>query len=164
MALLPIAPINRIAMRIKEIGETVDYADLAGVTDSVTVRHARKRHPVRGDRPCHTIIFVGDEAVPGETGLNAFEILREAIFDIQSDIDVPSDDETGLVMLGRFNAALVQALRPDLLGLIDDVIEGDIDPEDQGQAEDGRLVRSLKVRYRVSSENGNVLFTAEENG
>lgn len=166
MALLPMAPIDRIAIRMKEIGETVDYADLAGVNGSVTVRHSRKRHPVRGDRPCHTIIFVGDEAVPGETGLNAWEILRQATFDIQSDLDVPAEDETGLITLGRFSAAFVQALRAEgstLLGLVDWVSEGDIEPEDRSQPEDGRLVRSLDVMYRVRSDDGNALLAAEEN-
>lgn len=163
MALLPMAPIDRIAIRIKEIGEEVDFADLAGVSGTVTIRHSRKRHPVRGDRPCHSIIFVTDEAVQGETGLNAWEVARRAVFDIQSDLEISAEDETGLVALGRFSAALVQALRPDLLGLVDDVIEGDIDPEDRAQAEDGRLVRSLEILYRVRSDHGNILLTAEEN-
>lgn len=164
--MLPMAPIDRIAIRMREIGEVVDYATLAGIDAPVTVRHSRKRHPVRSDRPCHTIIFVGDEAVAGETGVNAWEIARRAVFDIQSDLDVPSDDETGLVALGRFSAAFIRALRQEgsvMLELVDWVAEGDIEPEDRAQPEDGRLTRSLDVLYRVRSDDGNVLLTAEEN-
>ncbi len=166
MPLLPISPTDRIEIRMREVGETVDYLDLAGIAEPVTIRHSRKRHPVRGDRPCLTLIFVGDVAVEGETGLNAWEVARRATIDVQADIDVASDDPTGRVALGRMLAAFVGALRAEgsaMLTLIDDVIEGDIDPEDRAQAEDGRLVRSLDLLYRVRSDDGNVLLTAEEN-
>lgn len=166
MALLPMAPTDRIEIRMREVGEAVDFLDLAGIAEPVTIRHSRKRHPVRGDRPCLSLIFVGDVAIEGETGLNAWEVARRMTVDVQADIDVPSDDVTGRVRLGRFLAAYVGALRAEgsaLLSLIDDVIEGDIDPEDRAQAEDGRLVRSLDLLYRVRRDDGNVLLTPEEN-
>lgn len=164
--LLPMAPTDRIEIRMREVGEGVDFAALAGVMSPVTIRHSRKRHPVRGDRPCVTLIFVGDVAVEGETGLNNWEVARRATFDLQADIDVPSDDVTGRITLGRMLAAFVGALRSEgsaMLALVDDITEGDIDPEDRAQAEDGRLVRSLDLLYRVRADDGNELLTAEEN-
>ena len=167
MPLLPMAPTDRIEIRMREVGEGVNYAELAGIAAPVRIRHSRKRHPVRGDRPCITLIFVGDAALDGETGLNAWEVARRATFDIQADIEVSSDDVTGRVTLGRMIAAFVGALRAEgsaLLALVDDVIEGEIDPEDRAQAEDVLLVRSLDLLYRVRSDDGNILLTAEENG
>lgn len=166
MPLLSMAPTDRIEIRMREVGETVDFFDLAGVAEPVTIRHRRKREPVRGERPCFTLIFVGDVAVEGETGLNAWEVLRRATFDLQADIDVPGDDVTGRVTLGRMLAAYIGALRAEgsaMLTLVDDIIEGDVNAEDRAQAEDGRLVRSLDLLYRVRRDDGNVLLTAEEN-
>lgn len=175
MAMLPPAPYSRILRAIAKDAASVDYHDLAGIPGVFTIRHKRKREPVRGDRPCHTLIFVRDEYVQGETGHTTDEIVRLVTVDIQTDIElspVQSDatdspeDTTGLETLSRAQAATIRALRdPDseTMKLVDWITEGDVEPEDRAQAEDGRLVRSLVLQYRVSSIDGNVLLAAGEN-
>jgi hypothetical protein len=175
MPLLPSAPFDRILLAMEKDAEGVDYLDLAGVPGPFKIRHRRKRNPMRGERPCHTLIFVGDEAVQGETGLSTGEIVRLLTVDMQTDMELPvvlseaidaPDDKTGLATLSRTQAAAIAAMRhpeSETMKLVDWVIEGDVEPEDRAQAEDGRLVRSLVLQYRVSSVDGNVLLAAGEN-
>ncbi len=167
MPLLPQPPFVRIALRMAEIGADVDYLDQAGIAAPVTIRHRRKVQTVRGERPAITIIFVGDVPEPGD-GLNAWEQRRRATFDIQADVELsPGTDVTGLETAGLMLAAFVRALRVEgspLLELVDWVEEGEIEPEDRAQPEDGRLVRTLELLYRARSDDGNALLGSEENG
>lgn len=164
--MLPQAPQVRILDAMKADGESVDYLEDAGIQARVKIRHKRKREPVRGDRPCHTLIFVVDEYQQGETGFSQDEIVRLMTVDLQTDIDVDPQDVTGLDTLTRAQAAFLRRLRqPDsqTLQLVDWVTEGDIEPEDRAPAEDGRLTRSLVLQYRVLATDGNVLLAAGEN-
>lgn len=168
--LLPRAPQVKILLAMKEDGEAVDYADQAGIGDLVTHQFKRKHGPVRGDMPCHTMIFVGDGSVPGETGLTAHESVRQMTVDVQTDIELDTvesgADPTGLETLLRTQAAFFAALRDPTsrtMQCVDWVIMGDVEPEDRAQPEDGRVTRSLVLQYRVSSTDENVLLAAGEN-
>jgi hypothetical protein len=171
MALLPDPPIDRLLVGMQQTLEAIDYADLCGIAEPVTIRHSRKRGAVRSEKPCITLIFVTDVSPPAETGITEWEVTRTMTVDLQADMDVPTDgsgqDPTGLKMLARLLAAATQALRAEgspMRLLCDWIVEGDVDPEDRAPAEDGRLVRSVDVLYRVLSTDGNVLLAAGENG
>jgi len=145
----------------------VDYEFAANIA-GVTVRHARNRKPVRAERPALSIIWTGDDPRPGDEQFrNAWEAVRELNFDLQTDVDLPSDtqelDDTGWLYLTSMLAAAMEALcAPDspLRALCDDIIPGSLEPDEKSDADNGRLVRSATVLYRVRTDDQNVLLAA----
>lgn len=148
----------------------VDYADLAGVLEPVTVRHAFSRKPVRSEKPALSLIFVDDDNRNDDINLNAWETARVLQFDIQADIDTyPEDsglDSTGLAKISRLIAAAVYGMKAEtspLMPLIDGITIGAVGPDDKSQSENVRLVRAVSVLYRVRADDENVLLAAGVN-
>lgn len=145
----------------------VDYEFAANIP-GVTIRHARNRNAVRAERPALSIIWTGDDPRPGdELFRNAWETVREFSFDLQTDVDLPSDteglDDTGWLYLTSMLAAAMEALcdpESPLRKLCDDVVPGSLDPDEKSDADNGRLVRSATVLYRVRTDDQNVLLAA----
>ena len=163
------APHVRILLAIADVGRSVDYLEEAGIAEPVTIRHARNRKPVRSERPCITIIMTGDEPRPDEMQRNDWETTREMTFDLQADMELPTEvsdeDPTGLGDISLFLAAMVYAIRAPgnpLLQLVDWVMPGKLDPNDDSPSDDGRMTRGLSVVYRVRSDDENELLAAGE--
>jgi len=157
--------------KMAELGRAADYTQ-AGVTDPVTVRHARNRKPVRGEVPAISLILVSDDPQPDEFDRNAWEKVRQMVVDVQVDVDLPTEesqiDDTGMAILMMMIAVFVASLRgPDqtwLDQLCDVVLMGSLEPDDRSKPDDGRMTRALTVLYRVRSDDENVLLAAGENG
>lgn len=171
--MIDIPPHIRLLMKAEEKFKTVDFMQDAGLPSAVTVRHSRNRNAVRFEKPSLSIIFVGDDPQPNEQDRNAWEVVRELVFDIQVDLDltteISDEDPTGLLFLSRTVAAAVKALKDSvqpifLDGLCDWIAVGSIDPEERSQPDIGRMTRALTVLYRVRSDDANVLLSAGENG
>ena len=157
--------LDRIARRAGEVLGTVDYVAEAGIADQVTVRFKRSREPVRGERPCLTLILVGDRASDNETGHTDWEVVRLATFDLQADVKVPPEDITGLRTVSLLLGAGISALRAPggrMLELVDWIEVAEFDPEDRTQAEDGRMTAGLEIMYRVRRDDPMAMLTAEE--
>lgn len=165
------APYVRLLLAAAQTLEATNLND-AGIAAGVlvTVRHARSRKVMKGERPGISIVFVGDDPT-GAEDLNNDETQREMVFDLQCDVEmeteVSGEDPTGLGLLSRLAAVATRALRDDaspLRALCDFVTPGSVDPDDENRGDEGRLVRRLSVLYRVRSDDENVLLAAGENG
>jgi hypothetical protein len=161
-----------LLMLMQARGAAADYTK-AGVTNPVTVRHARNRGPVRAEKPAVTLILVSDEPQPDEQDRNAWEVVREMVVDVQVDIDLAAedsgDDPTGLRVLMKTLAVFVRSLRdPEIAtwlgGMCDWIRLGALDPDDRSTPDEGRMTRALRVLYRVRSDDENVLLAAGVNG
>lgn len=163
-------PFVRLMLLIGQVLETCDYTVDAGVTGAMTIRFSRNRGAVRGEKPAITIIFVGDVAQQGDTGLTQDEILRVLTVDLQIDVDLATEisglDPTGLGLLGRIVDVSMGALRAEggTMSLwCDWIVPTDVEPEDRSTPDQGRLVQALDVIYRVHARDENVLLAAGEN-
>ena len=163
--MLPDAPHILLLMAIKETALAVDFLEDAGVAETVTIRHARNRKPVRSEKPCISILLVSDDPRPDELQRNMWETTRELVFDLQGDMDLETEDSdadpTGLGKLSKMLAAASRAIRDEAspLGqLCDYVTAGTVAPDEKSQADEGRLVKGMSVLYRVRSDDENVLL------
>lgn len=148
----------------------VDYAALTGITAPVTIRHAFNRKPVLSEKPCISLIMVGDDNRNDDIDLNAWETARVLDFDMQADMDTFTEDTgldpTGLGQISSMLAAAVAAMRAPgspLSVLCDWITVGALGPDDKSQSENVRLVRAASVLYRVRSDDENVLLAAGVN-
>lgn len=171
--MIDLPPPVRILLKMAELGRGADYSQaIPAAGRPVTVRHARNRKPVRGEKPAISLILVSDEPQPDEQDRNLWEAVREMVVDVQVDADLDKEDsgldETGLGALMLMVAIFVASLRgPDqtwIAGMVDAVQIGSLEPDDRSTPDDGRMTRALTVLYRVRSDDENVLLAAGVNG
>jgi hypothetical protein len=180
-----VAPFVKLLTAAGQFIAAADYIEGAGLLSlpddlgaqhpiTMTVRHARNRKPVRSEKPCITLVFVGDEPrSDDEQQLNDWETARELTFDLQLDMDLDTEDSeldpTGYAKMSRVLAvaysSMVETVGLKFLGgLADWIANGSYDPDDKSTSDDGRLVLGISVLYRVRSDDPNVLLAAGENG
>lgn len=157
-------PFDRLLDAIVATGDTVDWLTQTG-QDSVTARHGRNRYADEEEKPCVSVVFVGDEPAGDDLDHNAWETVRELQIDLVVDAALdPEDgnlDPTGYRRLSRIAAAFIKAMRTpgspiDLLS--DWVRQAGIAPDDRSTSDQGRLVSSVIVVYRVRTDDENVLL------
>ncbi len=169
--MIPRAPHITLLLAMRQRLQEADFAEMTGIVAPFTIRFARRRLPVRSEKPCVTIVFIGDDSRPDELNRNTNESVRELVVELVCDMDVsPEDSEldpTGLEDLSRVLAACYIAMKdpgdyPQFLnGLCGWITPGSIEQDDKSQADEGRLVRGVTVLYRVRSDEPNTLLSAE---
>lgn len=175
-------PVIRLLEAIKATAETVDYLDKAGVP-GVRVRHRRNRHSKPGELPCVAVRYVDDDG-PDEDQLDltSWERVRTLTVDLVYDLklapekaDIDADpetpgvevDPTGNLQLARMDAATLEALKTPgspIRVLSDYISTKSLSPDEDSTTDQGRLVRTIIVLYRVSADDENVLLAEGMNG
>lgn len=173
------APHVRLLLAVQETLEQItpiEWAENTGFNGAkpLKIRFARNRKPVRGDKPCISLIFVSAEAVQADVDLSAFETQKRMLLDLQCDLDLDAEDgtvdPTGLGMLSRILGYAMTRLQNEeepytpIFALSDRVGGGAYDPEERATSEDGRLVLEANVVYRVLSTDENWLLAQGVNG
>lgn len=178
MAAIPDAPHIRILEAVKATLVAVDFLDLAGMHGDkpLTIRHFNKRHARSDEKPCLSIRWVGR----GDNETDAdYKSGEERPMQCQADLIIDLDpvdedntdtpDATGWGELSRVAAVALQALRdPDecarpvpgspLDGMCDYVSDVDLEPDEDSKPDNGRLVQTINVVYRIRTTNSNVLL------
>lgn len=151
-----------------------DFEAATGIP-GVTIRHFRNRNPKKGEKPCISIRWMGNEdaRVDGQYR-NEWERVKNCNVDLQVDMALPPEsaapadqDETGWALPSILAAAAFGALRAEgspMAAVSDWVQESDTDPDEDSTADEGRLVQAIVVVYRVYSEDPNRLLAAGEQG
>ena len=162
------APHVRLLEKALEVITGLEYEDEAGVAIA-TVRHRRNRGPNRQERNSIILGFVGDDFQEDDRNRSMAETVRLLTFTLQADIELPTEisneDPTGL---GQASAALrvaraaLTAEDGELLEMCDDITNGSYDPSDDAQPDEGRLVRTGVVVYRVRTDDPNELLARSE--
>lgn len=167
----PKSPISRILTRMKDIAEAAELHVAFGMEVPFKYRHERHRRTTRSERPGVAFRLV-NIAVDGDAGQDQSEIAWKAEIDIVIDLELPSEDvenggdETGWDMLSATGNAVANLFLPNespLRLLVDDILPGDVDPDEDSKPDDARLAQSLVVLYRTPWDDLNTLLSSEEN-
>jgi len=167
----PISPISRILKRMKEIAEGAQLHEQFEMEQPFKFRHERHRRTTRGERPGVAFRLV-NITVDGDAGQGQSEIAWRAEIDIVVDLELPSEnvdnggDETGWDMLSATGNEVANLFLPnesELRRLVDDILPGDVDPDEDSKPDDARLAQSLVVLYRTPWDDLNTLLSSEEN-
>jgi hypothetical protein len=144
-----------------------------GQAEAFNYRHWRNRNTTKAERPCCAFRIVNIELDDSNQQVHTqSEICWKMTVDVVLDfalapeLDVGGDDPTGWNMLaGTANAISNLYLSPtsDLLSIVDDVLPGDTDPDEDSTPDDGRLAQSIVVLYRTLRSDLNYLLNSEEN-
>lgn len=170
----PEAPETKILKRMVTMASAASLHTVFGLPGPFTVRHERHRSTQKTERPAISFRLV-------DIGLNEAlqeihtqdEVCWKMVVDIVVDLVLApeadnsgGDDPTGwnaLLATANSVANLFLVDGNDLLGLIDDTLPGDVDPDEDSTPDDGRLVRSIVVLYRTLRSDLNHLLNSEEN-
>lgn len=160
---IPATPVSRIMAEMFRIADEADVGTLLGLGSSIAVRHYRHRPTNASERPC-LALRVADDALNDEfENTTMDEVPRLLEVDLVLDMElVPeqdgedalsdSVDPTGwdhLYGIALTYAKLFLAYDSELRDLVDDVLPGDHDPDQDSKPDDGRLVISVRVLYRT---------------
>lgn len=163
-------PFERLLEAILTDLETIDYQADTGIV-GVGTRHLRNRSTAAEERPCVAVRFDGDERADDDRNHNGQEAVRWLHFALVADLDLDTEDagtdDTGQKKLGLLLAASVKGLRRagSAIGALSDwIIPGAFDPDENSQPDEGRLVLSLTVVYRVRTDDENALLAQGEMG
>ena len=170
---MPIGPTpeERLLEAVVATAMGVDY-EVEAATPIKTVRHFRSRHVLKVDRNAISYRYQGDEDYEREGQYrNAHERVKVihigVIIDLNLEDEEGGEDPTGWGQHFRVYYAQLAALRdPDgpLLQLCDWIVDGDGEPDEDSKPDEGRLVKTISVVYRVRSEAPHVLLAQGENG
>lgn len=174
--MIDIPPPIRLLEAIKQTLEPVDYLNRAGLA-GVRIRHRRNRNTKAGERPCIAIAFVDDDGPDDDQlDLTCGERQRSLTVDLIADVDLAPEkadidqdpatpgveiDPTGNLVPSRLLAAAIEALKTpgSAIDVLSDYISvKSLSPDEDSQADYGRLVRTIIVLYRVRSDDENVLL------
>lgn len=177
---VPLPPETRILEAMKNIA-TAQAATIQAafaLSTSPTVRHFRHRHALKTEKPCIALLLVGSE-VDNERGRvhtsseQCWAMTVKIVVDLgllpEMGVAVPAGDDNDATgwdrMLGiaRTVAGLYVAMNSSLRELVDDVMFGDIDPDEDSQPDDGRLAIAVDVLYRTLYEDPLFLLAPGEN-
>lgn len=176
---VPLPPETRILEAMKNIA--VDNAgalsDTFGLA-ALTVRHFRHRHTDKNERPGIALRYVQSE-VDNERGPmhTSSEQCWAMTVDIVVDLTLKPErshnlaagddnDATGwdrLIGLARTVAGIYVDMDSPLRDLVDDVLHGDTDPDEDSQPDEGRLAISVIVLYRTLYSDPMSLLAPGEN-
>lgn len=167
------SPSSRILGRMLEIAKATDIGAALGLT-SISARHERNRRATIGERPAMSLRLVKIELDPDRQVVHtSSEVCWQMTVDIVIDMELPKEgedvdgDDTGwnnVTVAANAYAALFIAEGSSIRGLVDDVIYGDIDPDEDSTPDNGRLAQSVIVLYRTLWNDPNHLLAPEENG
>ena len=176
---IPLPPETRVLERMKEIAAGLDLQAVFGLSAPVTVRHYRHRNAMASEKPGLALRLVETEINAEAAGYHtAFEtcwamkvelivdlsLLPEAVDTLAAAGD--DNDATGwdrLLGVGRYVAGKYVAMSSPLRLLVDDVLYGDIGPDEDSQPDEGRLAAAVIVLYRTPNEDPLHLLSPEEN-
>lgn len=171
------SPTVIVLEKSKETIEAIDWAALG--LPAFKVRHSRNRFSTEEERPCISIRWMGDrvrEVDQEQSYLTDWEMEIAQDLTIEIDMDLapeesdaepppePEDtDPTGVSVLTRSGIAIVRAMKAResiISGFSSGVIYGGMDDDEEGTADEGRLVLALTVLYRVRTDDpGELLGT-----
>lgn len=166
--LLPLSPESRILGAMQEIAAAAKLGSRYGLEQEFTVRHYRHRQAGITERPCCGIRWMSGGIDEERGGFHTTgETCMIAEIDLVIDMDLPPEDVDAsdpsaitdvsgwdhLTTFARLFATLFLAMDSPLRLLVDDVLPGKIDPDEDSKPDQGRLVISLVVLYRVWSED-----------
>lgn len=167
------SPSSRILARMLAIAQATDIGTALGLP-TLNVRHERNRRASIGERPAMSLRLVKIELDPDRQVIHtSSEVCWQMTVDIVIDFELPSEgqdvdgDDTGwnnVTVAGNAFAALFIAEASPIRALVDDVIYGDIDPDEDSTPDNGRLAQSVIVLYRTLWNDPNHLLAPEENG
>lgn len=170
----PLSPEHQILERMKSVTIAANLHTAFGLVDPFKVRHTRNRVSMKTERPCIALRLVSVELDPERQQVHTqAEVCWAMTVDVIVDMELPAeddvtggDDPTGWNQLAATAHAVVNLfLDPasDLLTLVDDTLPGDVDPDEDSTADDGRLAQSVVVLYRTLRSDLNHLLNSEEN-
>jgi len=175
----PLPPETVILEEMKALLFAANIHTVFGLSKPLTVRHYRHRQSELAERPGLAIRYVSSE-IDNERG--AFHTSSEQcramtvdlVFDsvILAEVDgnvAPGDanDATGwdrLLGVGHYAAGLCVRMASPLRLIVDDLLYGDVDPDENTQPDEGRLAISVVVLYRTLFEDPLLLLGPEQNG
>ena len=172
-------PTETVLGAVKDTIDAIDWLTiLAAPLDAPnTIRHARYRYSTAEERTAIAIRWDGDEpedSMQSDSYLSSGEMLVKMSLSIEIDADLdpePTDgsagaDETGLKKLTRYANAVLKALRAEgsIISNFSDFVQyGGLGPDEDNISDEGRLVLSLFVLYRVRSDDPTVLLATGVN-
>lgn len=168
------APIDIILKGLLAITLAADVHEIVGFETPFKVRHQRHRYAQRQDRPCISFRLVNlarDEE--RQTYHTSSEVCWAAEIDIIVDLELPPEsatidaDATGwnnlAVTANEVMKLFVEDASP-IKTIVDDVLTGDTDPDEETKPDEGRLAQGIIVLYRTLFSDPNHLLSPEENG
>lgn len=178
---VPLPPETRILEAMKEIA--VDEAAalaLAFGLPALTVRHFRHRHAdKKSERPGIALLYVQSE-VDNDRGRMHTHSEQCWVMTVRIVVDLSllaerandepagdTNDATGwdrLLGIGRTVAGLYTSMNSPLRLLVDDVLYGDVGPDEDSTPDEGRLAIAVDVLYRTLYEDPLHLLAPGENG
>lgn len=157
---------------LEQMAAIADAAQLHLVFDMDTpfvVRHFRNRRGKGSERPGVALRYVGTE-IPPNMGQSSSEMIWAMTVDIVVDLELDPEEDgvdvTGwdkLTAAARAFAALYLSMESPLRNFVDDILPGELDPDEDSTPDDGRLVQSVSVLYRTPWNDQQTLLTPAEN-
>lgn len=165
MALIPMPPVTVM----EEALAALQGYDWQGIIDrDVTCRHFRNRASTVEERDVIAIKFVSDDlresdwsgsyGAMGEVGMI---LALQLIIDVNLQSEDSGDDPTGLALLMLIAHHAVQCLKDGIAadgGCADAVADDGRADDDENSSDEGRLVQSISVLYRVAEVDRTVLL------
>lgn len=171
----PEAPETKILKRMVDMTVTADLATLFGLSTPFKIRHTRHRLPQKTEKPAISFRLVDISLDEARQQIHTqdevcwamtVDIIVDLVLAVEAEDANAGDDPTGwnaLLATARTTANLFFAPGNDLLGLVDDTLPGDVDPDEDSTPDDGRLAQSIVVLYRTLRSDLNYLLNSEEN-
>jgi hypothetical protein len=175
---VPVSPETRILEKMKEIAVAADVATAFELAGEFLIRHYRHRQAGKSERPGAALRYVSSEI---DQDRGSFHTSSEVCWAMSVDIVVDTtllaekghdeaagddNDATGwdrLTAIARWLAKLYVDMGSELRDLVDDVLYGGIDPNEDSQPDDGRLAITVVVLYRTLHADPLHLLSPEEN-
>lgn len=163
----PTTPAHEILERMKTMTIAADLGTAFGMTEPFKVRHFRHRNAMKTERPGIAFRLVEDALDEENQQIHTQdEVCWRMKIDIVVDLELVPDvdggaDPTGWNQLAATAGAVANlflAGESNLQGLVDDVLPGDVDPDEDTTPDDGRLARSVVVLYRTLRSDVNTLL------
>lgn len=156
----PPAPPIIIVKQVVTVLTALNWNGMVGT--AYKIRHARNRMPLASEMPCISVGIVADELYPDGSGSanTQNETIRVLRLDLQIDKGLPTEqsntDPTGWDDLMRAALLGYEGLRTgDGLPMTDyvwDTLFEEYSPNEDSNSDQGRLVCSVSMIYRVSTE------------
>jgi len=169
-----ISPITKVLIRMKTIAAAGNVHERVGLEEPFKIRHLRNRKATKGEVPAMSLRLVTIELDPDRQAIHtSSEVCWKATVDMVLDIDLPPEEESDESDPTGWNILTVSANEfaglyldefSDIRKLVDDVMPGDVDPDEDSTPDNGRLAQSVVVLYRTLWNDPNHLLSPEENG
>ena len=175
---IPLPPETVILERMRDIAIAANIHTVLGYGDPFVVRHYRHRNTLKEEKPGIALNLIQTE-IDNERGQmhthseQCWAMTVRVVVDLSLLPEQPvgtaagdSNDVTGwdrLLAAARLVAGEYVKMGSDLRNLVDDVLYGDIDPDEDSQPDEGRLAIDVIVLYRTYIEDPMLLLGPETN-